>query len=50
MSIPYSMTMANVPRFRYDQLMWLGCKVFLAFSLTWVVLVRGWLMLTRYGI
>jgi len=40
---------ATVPRYRYDQLMRLGWKVFLPLSITFVVLVSGWLMLTRYG-
>jgi len=40
---------ATVPRYRYDQLMRLGWKIFLPLSLTFIVIVSGWLMLTRYG-
>ncbi len=45
----FSWVKATVPRFRYDQLMRLGWKVFLPMSLLFVVLVSGWLMLTRYS-
>jgi NADH-quinone oxidoreductase subunit H len=45
----FSWAKATVPRFRYDQLMRLGWKVFLPLSLSFVVLVSGWLMFTRYG-
>ncbi len=40
---------ATVPRYRYDQLMRLGWKIFLPLSLSFIVLVSGWLMLTRYA-
>ena len=46
----FSWVKATVPRYRYDQLMRLGWKVFLPVSLGFVVLVSGYLMLTRYGV
>jgi len=45
----FSWVKATVPRYRYDQLMRLGWKVFLPLSLLFVVLVSGYLMFTRYG-
>tara|TARA_B110001454_G_scaffold181637_1_gene175776 strand:+ start:105 stop:1520 length:1416 start_codon:yes stop_codon:yes gene_type:complete len=45
----FSWVKATVPRYRYDQLMRLGWKVFLPVSLFFVFLVSGFLMLTRYG-
>ena len=45
----FSWVKATVPRYRYDQLMRLGWKIFLPLSILWVFLVSGWLMLTRYG-
>jgi NADH-quinone oxidoreductase subunit H len=43
------MVKALVPRFRYDQLMRLGGKVFLPISLFYVVLVAGVLQATGWG-
>jgi len=45
----FSWVKATVPRYRYDQLMRLGWKIFLPLSLIWVALVSGYLMVTRYG-
>jgi len=45
----FSWIKATVPRFRYDQLMRLGWKIFLPISLIWVFLVSGYLMLQRDG-
>ena len=45
----FSMVKAFVPRYRYDQLMRLGWKVFLPISLFMVVLVAGVLEITGWG-
>jgi NADH-quinone oxidoreductase subunit H len=45
----FSWVKATVPRYRYDQLMRLGWKIFLPTSLLFVFLVSGFLMLTRYS-
>ncbi|WP_448502069.1 NADH-quinone oxidoreductase subunit NuoH [Sphingomonas sp.] len=46
----FSWVKATVPRYRYDQLMRLGWKVFLPLSLLFVFLVSGYLMLVRVGV
>ena len=41
----FAMVKAIVPRYRYDQLMRIGWKIFLPLSLFWVVLVAGLLLM-----
>ncbi|BDI61224.1 hypothetical protein MACH05_17840 [Qipengyuania nanhaisediminis] len=45
----FSWIWATVPRYRYDQLMRLGWKVFLPMSLIFVAVISGYLMATRYA-
>ena len=40
----FAMVKAIVPRYRYDQLMRLGWKIFLPISLSWVVITSGYLL------
>ncbi len=44
----FAMVKAFVPRYRYDQLMRLGWKVFLPISLAWVVITAG--VITAFGL
>jgi NADH-quinone oxidoreductase subunit H len=45
----FAMVKAIVPRFRYDQLMRLGWKVFLPLSLAWVVIVAFFAQFGAFG-
>ncbi|MXP09442.1 NADH-quinone oxidoreductase subunit NuoH [Pseudoblastomonas halimionae] len=44
----FSWVMATVPRYRYDQLMRLGWKVFLPLSLLFVAVISGYLVFTGH--
>nr|WP_277991109.1 NADH-quinone oxidoreductase subunit NuoH [Sphingomonas panni] len=46
----FSWIKATVPRYRYDQLMRLGWKIFLPLSLIFVFLISGYLMIDRVGL
>lgn len=46
----FSWIKATVPRYRYDQLMRLGWKIFLPLSLIFVFLISGYLMFDRVGV
>jgi NADH-quinone oxidoreductase subunit H len=43
----FAMVKAIVPRYRYDQLMRLGWKVFLPTSILWVAVTAGWVLFVR---
>jgi len=45
----FSWIWATVPRYRYDQLMRLGWKVFLPMSLVFVALTSGWLVFVEWA-
>ncbi len=42
--ILFALVKATVPRYRYDQLMRIGWKIFLPFSLIWLVLTASYLL------
>jgi NADH-quinone oxidoreductase subunit H len=45
----FAVVRAFVPRYRYDQLMRLGWKVFLPASLLWVLVTAAWVVYVRHG-
>ncbi len=45
----FAMVRAFVPRYRYDQLMRLGWKVFLPTTLVWVLVTAAWVVYVRHG-
>jgi NADH-quinone oxidoreductase subunit H len=45
----FAVVRAFVPRYRYDQLMRLGWKVFLPTSLLWVLVTGAWVIFVRHG-
>jgi len=45
----FAMVRAFVPRYRYDQLMRLGWKIFLPTSLLWVLVTAAWIVFVRHG-
>src|SRR5215475_2060333 len=45
----FAVVRAFVPRYRYDQLMRLGWKVFLPTSLLWVLVTAAWVIFVRHG-
>jgi len=45
----FAMVRAFVPRYRYDQLMRLGWKVFLPTSLLWVLITSAYVVFIRHG-
>lgn len=47
MMFMFVLVRSSFPRYRYDQLMRLGWKIFLPFSLSWVVLISGLLQGTN---